>query len=375
LSPAGLFFTPCAFPGVCLGTLYNISAPTVVATQATAQYAINTNYFFQAAPAFAGFAVTVTITSLSTEFLGCGSSNLYPCDPFYVLSGNAGPFAVTAVAGAGAGILQYNLFTPMLACPTASQCVPAVGALAGAWGAPISMQLASDAGTVGAGARVLLNVIPCPAASYCPNGAFAPVPCPAGSFCPAASSAPTVCPATTSSPANSTSAVACSLSCPAGSFCPSPPGPAGVCSAGTYSSSAGATSCAACTAPPGSHCAAGSASAAGAPCPPGFSCAGGSAPPTPCSCFNNCGTAGTAAEPATVWSVGTHAGTGAVSSVAARRATWRWCGSCSRGAPTLTGFRHLAFCALTAATRGRHEAVAQLLEARRAKGAAAWAFL
>ena len=282
LSPAGLFFTPCAFTAVCLGPLFNVSAPTPVATQAALLYAASTNYFFQAAPAAAGYAVTVAITSLSTELLGCGSGGAYSCDPFYVLAGNAGPFSVTQVTGAGVGILQNNLLAPPLGCPTAAQCTPAVGTLAGAWGAPISMQLFSDAGNVAAGARVMLDAIPCPAGSYCPYGAFAPAPCPAGSYCPAASAAPVTCPASTSSPANSTSAAACSLPCPAGSFCPGPPGAAGACPAGTYSG-AGASACAACAAAPGSFCAAGSASAAGTPCPPGSFCVGGAALPVPCA--------------------------------------------------------------------------------------------
>jgi hypothetical protein len=85
----------------------------------------------------------------------------------------------------------------------------------------------------------------CPAGSYCPDLASAPVPCPAGSFCPADVTAPVPCQSGSSCPASAAAEVDCPAKfvcripasiepCPAGSFCPPRTVEPTPCASGSY---------------------------------------------------------------------------------------------------------------------------------------------
>ena len=171
-------------------------------------------------------------------------------------------------------------------------------------------------GDSGNGRLRALTCMPCPDSYYCSSGL--PVLCPAGTFCPLSSTNPTPCPpGTYSTTAGATSSATCTP-CPLGSFCFPGAAQPYPCAAGYFGAAGNltnATCSGACSAAPGSGCAAGSVSPANATlCAVGFFCPGGTpAPATPCMTPANCAVTGLSAEPPCVWSVTTLAGSGSAS--------------------------------------------------------------
>ena len=161
---------------------------------------------------------------------------------------------------------------PRNAAPALSaSCTPSIGAvlnsssgplapLPGLWesgyGAQIGLCFYSDASGTNTGIVYNVSSTACPAGSYCPNNATAPIVCAAGRFSTKGATACAPCPGGTYSNAGASvccaeafeeQAAACAP-CSAGYFCPPSNGIQRTpCAAGTYSSSF-ATACSACAA-------------------------------------------------------------------------------------------------------------------------------